>query len=310
LTPQRRAELHALRARSFRQLAESKKRVRNAEEEVEGEASHQDDPLHGLAAEWAIEEAEEGLTGFQNPWEALQMYRNTPASDINNGGKLHEFFEDDDTVLPLKLDLTEAGSYDIEQPELRQSPASALPPYEDQDEAEMTYVASPDHGQDQRSGHREYIPLNPDINKATPPRKGASRVFSDPFNVSDCEAPPVSSDLLSPSHFFTSQEEETEDNESVTSGSVPEDNCSSACSVDSGELEMLDDLPDPNNVSCQSSSSSPAGSLSRHHNKLPDLLDNRKMSPSQSGDLNHVPLGSLDYEQLMAYFETLKESAA
>ena len=266
-----------------------------------------------------IEEAEEGLTGFQNPWEALQMYRNTPASDINNGGKLHEFFEDDDTVLPLKLDLTEAGSYDIEQPELRQSPASALPPYEDQDEAEMTYVASPD--QDQRSGHREYIPLNPDIDKPHPPRKGASKMFPDPFNVSDDEAPPVTRELLSPSHVFSSvedisrqfaeaatrgQESET-DNCSMTDLSGAEDNCSSVCSADSGELEMEEDTSQTGH----SASASPAGSLSRRAPRPGhEMVDNASLDNSRPGDLNSVPLGSLDYEHLMNYFESLKESAA
>lgn len=63
LAPQRRAELHAFRARTFRQLAESKKKVRNVEEEGASGAAPRDldDPLHGLAAEWAIEEAEEAL---------------------------------------------------------------------------------------------------------------------------------------------------------------------------------------------------------------------------------------------------------
>ena len=263
-----------------------------------------------------LEEAEAGLTGFQNPWEALQMYRNTPASDINNGGKLHEFFEDDDTVLPLKLDLTEAGSYDLEQPELRQSPASALPPYEDEVEAEMTYVASPDHDQGQHSGHREYreyIPLNPDIDKPHPPRKGASKMFPDPFNVSDDEAPPVTRELLSPSHVFSSvedisrqfaeaatrgQESET-DNCSMTDLSGAEDNCSSVCSADSGELEMEEET-------------SPRGSLSRRapHSQGPETVDNASLDNSRPGDLSAVPLGSLDYEHLMNYFESLKESAA
>ena len=268
-----------------------------------------------------IEEAEEGLTGFQNPWEALQMYRNTPASDINNGGKLHEFFEDDDTVLPLKLDLTEAGSYDLEQPELRQSPASALPPYESQDEAEMTYVASPDHGQGQHSGHREYIPLNPDIDKPHPPRKGASKMFPDPFNVSDDEAPPVTRELLSPSHVFSSvedisrqfaeaatrgQESET-DNCSMTDLSGAEDNCSSVCSADSGELEMEEDTSQTGH----SASASPAGSLSRRAARPGhEMVDNASLDNNRPGDLNSVPLGSLDYEHLMNYFESLKESAA
>jgi len=50
----RRAEIHALRAKNFRQLAESRKKVHS-----DGEA--EEDPLHGLAAEWAIQEAEEAL---------------------------------------------------------------------------------------------------------------------------------------------------------------------------------------------------------------------------------------------------------
>jgi hypothetical protein len=56
----RKAELHAFRAKTFRQLAESKKKVRNAAQEIE-QGVQDDDPLHGLAAEWAIEEAETAL---------------------------------------------------------------------------------------------------------------------------------------------------------------------------------------------------------------------------------------------------------
>ena len=230
-----------------------------------------------------LEDLNSSSDGFQNPWEALQLYRNK--QDLS-----------DSPQPSLRLDL----HLDQSEPELRQSPASGLPPYSQ----ETTYVTSPSVS----LARGEYIPLNPDINKATPPRKGAMKMFYDPFNVSDCEAPPVSSDLLSPSHVFTSQEE---DNDSVTSVSAAEDNCSSVCSADSGELEMLEDLPDPNG---QTSSSSPAGSLSRRQNKtdttLPDLVDNRAVSPSISGNLDDVPLGSLDYEQLMGYFESLKESAA
>merc|ERR550532_1619490 len=56
---------------------------------------------------------------------------------------------------------------------LRQSPASALPPYPE----------------------------------PSPPRLGARKVFSDPFNITDSEAPPVSADQLSPSHIFSSLED-------------------------------------------------------------------------------------------------------
>lgn len=60
----KRAEVHAFRARTFRQLAESKKKVRNAESSTasaEQDDDKEDDPLHGLAAEWAIDAAEEAL---------------------------------------------------------------------------------------------------------------------------------------------------------------------------------------------------------------------------------------------------------
>ncbi|CAE8626705.1 unnamed protein product, partial [Polarella glacialis] len=64
----RRAEVHAFRARTFRQLAESKKKVRRepgrseaGDDDEAAEDDGQEDPLHGLAAEWAIQEAEEAL---------------------------------------------------------------------------------------------------------------------------------------------------------------------------------------------------------------------------------------------------------
>ncbi|CAE7856523.1 Alkbh3, partial [Symbiodinium sp. KB8] len=49
----RAAEIHGRRAKAFRQLAESKKKVR---QEGEGDQDAEEDPLHGLAAEWAVEE--------------------------------------------------------------------------------------------------------------------------------------------------------------------------------------------------------------------------------------------------------------
>jgi len=63
LSKTKRAEIHALRAQTFRQLAESKKRVPHTNDEfMRYDATDvRDDPLHGLAAEWAITEAEEAL---------------------------------------------------------------------------------------------------------------------------------------------------------------------------------------------------------------------------------------------------------
>ncbi|CAE7346529.1 Alkbh3 [Symbiodinium natans] len=49
----RAADIHGRRAKAFRQLAESKKKVR---QEGEDDRDVDEDPLHGLAAEWAVEE--------------------------------------------------------------------------------------------------------------------------------------------------------------------------------------------------------------------------------------------------------------
>jgi len=288
-------------------------------------------------------------TGFQNPWEALQLHKNHSG---NQSGTRQQFFDEEEIPAAgagrLHLDLTdEPPPYPghFHQPSLRQSPASALPPYP----AHQNYIITPEHIRKPRG---EYIPLNPDINKPNPPRIGASKVFSDPFNVSDDDAPPVPRELLSPSHIFSSIEDlqedhicsdkrdeckqsksgepesesncESETEFSVTDFSGAEDNCSSACSVDSGELEMVDDLPDPNNIDFgKQAATSPQGSLARKKQESSsDMIDNtlsqidqicddnKKELNSANADLNSVPLGSLDYEHLMNYFESLKESSA
>ena len=272
----------------------------------------------------ACHDDEAETLGFQNPWEAIQMVRNQKHEEENNinnnNNKLHEYFDnDDDQSVPQQLKL-ELEDHVVDHPgeeELRQSPASGLPPMRAEPGQETTYIISSEHIKQPRD---EYIPLNPDINKATPPRKGASKMCSDPFNVSETEAPPVPSELLSPSHVFSSVENlqaefAAADNVSLTSVSGAD--CSSVCSADSAEFER--DLPSP---------ASSSGSMSRRHIK--NILDNvaivrqtldnsnsdlseqqsNNLSGHQSTDINSVPLGSLDYEHLMNYFESLKESSA
>ena len=80
---------------------------------------------------------------------------------------------------------------------LRQSPASALPPgaIEDQEPGCVSPTAS---------FRGEYEPLNPDIDRPSPPRQGSSRIFENPFEVTDEEAHPVTPENLSPSHVFES----------------------------------------------------------------------------------------------------------
>ena len=224
--------------------------------------------------------------GFQNPWEALQeAYR---SQEQGTPGAEQE-------ASHLRLDLAQSPDTEAAaRPELRQSPASALPPYSEAEAAETVYSCA---GAGARRG--EYIALNPDIKRATPPRKGASRVCADPFNVSDEEAPPVTSELLSPScGFFSSVEninilpiEAADTTEAETEASDTEaDNCSSVCSADSEELDQA-----PSGAA-SAASVSPAGSLARRR--------------AEAAELSSVPLGSLDYEHLMNYFECLKESAA
>ena len=76
--------------------------------------------------------------------------------------------------------------------------------------------------------------------------------------------------------FRTREQAEDTETESETGGETGGD-CSDVCSVASSELEMEEELA------------------------LPDPA---------TADLAAVPLGSLDYEHLMNYFESLKESAA
>ena len=249
--------------------------------------------------------------GFQNPWEALQLETR------------QNFFTEEEPVEGHGLHLDLSDDPPPGYSSLRQSPASALPPYPDNTPEDL--IITPEH---MRKPRGEYIPLNPDINKPSPPRLGARKVFSDPFNITDSDAPPVSTDQLSPSHIFSSleelhrevagrqeeeervsetEEEREEEDMSATDMSGQEeeeednDNCSSVCSVNSEELER-DLLPDPSEEQASSHSSavvSPTGSLSR-----PGVENNNP------ANLDSVALGSLDYEHLMNYFESLKESSA
>jgi hypothetical protein len=99
---------------------------------------------------------------------------------------------------------------------VRQSPASALPPfnleYKETDNLIHQEVKS-NHGDSTPLG--EYIPLNPDIDKPSPPRLGKNqengntdkqKMFcANPFELSDEETCPVEPEKkLSPSHVFES----------------------------------------------------------------------------------------------------------
>ena len=251
-----------------------------------------------------LEEEQEQGQAFLNPWEALQL---------ETRGELFTQ-EEEESRQGLRLELAESPPPGYSS--LRQSPASALPPYPGELECQPGQLPSPrliitpEHLAQPRG---EYIPLNPDINKRSLPRNGKRKVVSDPFNVTDTEAPPVATDQLSPSHIFSSVEElhlelsrageEREEDMSATDLSGQEDNCSSVCSVDSSELEQ-DKLPNPSLPSEQPSASvSPSTSTN-------NSLQRRKDLDKDPENLDDVALGSLDYEHLLNYFESLKESSA
>ena len=147
--------------------------------------------------------------------------------------------EEEHNGVDLHLDLNQDPDTDQPPPYSllnRQSPASALPP-----------LAPPNHRQAPWSPSREYVPINPDINRRTPPRFGSLRRVKDPFDLPYSESPAVPAELLSPNHVFQNLEylqnaiaNTTEESEQ----SAAEDG-SSICSADSTELGQIDELPEP-----------------------------------------------------------------
>ena len=101
-------------------------------------------------------------------------------------------------------------------PPIRQSPASALPPFElEYKETDSLIDQELTNKQSDNTPLGEYIPLNPDIDKPSPPRLGKAKddgntqeqpsFCGNPFELSDEETCPVEPEKkLSPSHVFES----------------------------------------------------------------------------------------------------------
>jgi hypothetical protein len=242
------------------------------------------------------------------------------------------------------------------QPQPTASSSNHLPPERRQQPPPL--LITPEHIRRPRG---EYIPLNPDIDKAHPPRWPAISAaaasephwVADPFNVSDEEAPPVPAEELSPSHIFASVGDIHEairrrgDDEAIDQRQQHPLSSSSDGEGD-GEEEgdarsiVDDELPDPGDlrlrgeekavvksptgstttrttISPTSIVSSPYGTYSKVMKK-PAGCGGGKGSTAEkiksplaappTTDLDAVAIGALDYEQLMNYFEGLKESAA
>ena len=228
----------------------------------------------------------------------------------------------------LSLDLSSAAPpFQIS----RQSPASGLPPPS----------ASPGLHTPPPRSFGDYAPINPDIDQATPPRFGSLRRVKDPFKVSDADSPPVPPEQLSPTHVFDDNDEldgsglygrlekcrlgSFSSDRSAGSGgggvtSAAEDD-SSVCSADSGELGEIDQLPDPRDCHRPPRANmdylenvSPYGTYSKVNKpaKAAAAIGNSNGGgpPPPPTDLNQVAIGALDYQQLMSYFEELRESSA
>lgn len=113
---------------------------------------------------------------------------------------------------------------------LRQSPASALPPLLNNEALEASKNIPED----------DFEFSNPDIYRPSPPRTGASRLFENPFDLTDEDSAPVEvPKKLSPSHVFEStsledslllMEAEKNNLESPTSSNGSSTSCRSSLS--------------------------------------------------------------------------------
>lgn len=293
--------------------------------------------------------------GFHNPWEALELHNNHQQTSPSFF-KSTESLEDKSKGLELDL----CGSpphYDLLT---RQSPASALPPQS----PSHSFFITPQHIQ---APLGEYISLNPDINKPSPPRLGGlhfenddetklEMILSNPFEVTDDVAPPVMAEKLSPSHIFsipsygettdgwTMADRWTDHHADNTSDGKDDENSSTKSSSQSPGIE--EPLPNPHDVLDSSDSdssndnnefngetSSYDGYPQSHQGDgyadqsdgyphqsdgYPHQSDGysqqavKMVSPTNMSqdELQSIALGNLDYEQLMKYFEGLKESTA
>lgn len=196
-------------------------------------------------------------------------------------------------------------------PPPRQSPASALPPMD------MLETVEPE---DLESPRGEYEPLNPDIDRPSPPRTGAPRLFENPFDLSDEESAPVEPEKLSPSHVFesTSLEESLLYRQNVEENERP---TTTRGVLDSRTFVIKRSPTSSSNGSSRKTSPSSEGPAALATSPIEDIklgedaisLLSETNEDLQTEDLNEeevsVAMG-MDYDNLMAYFENLKESTA
>ena len=191
--------------------------------------------------------------------------------------------------------LPDPSSMDSLRAPLRQSPASALPPVLVEAARACETVEVPEAKPEAENIiHEKYEYLNPDIHRPSPPRAGAPRLFENPFELTDEDSAPVEPQELSPSHVFESTSLEDSLLLLEAKAATP----------------MSEKRPlDTRTFVIRRSSRSPS--------------EIKAVTPEQeSVSDTEIPLGAeaadeesnvehdMDYDNLMAYFENLKESNA
>ena len=175
------------------------------------------------------------------------------------------------TLSPLESQLASPpGSAVTGSPvQLRQSPASALPPLEHEHHPEtydspLQQMESSAVEFEQSEEDDEFL-QNPALDLPSPPRLGAPlpRVFPNPFEVCDDESRPIEPEkTLSPNHIFEAKNDDTED------------------------------------------------SIEAIFEKASQALEEKKQKLKEEEEEEDNLTVGMDYEQLMSYFECLKESNA
>ncbi|TRY70776.1 hypothetical protein TCAL_10024 [Tigriopus californicus] len=190
---------------------------------------------------------------------------------------------------------------------LRQSPASALPPL---CESKDFITTSPmdtlprqrDFGRmtpseselslsdaDDADETVEGIPQNPDLDRPSPPRHGGgARLFENPFDLTDEESAPILPEKLSPNHVFESKIQDFD----------KENWSQSPTKIDSSTF-------------VRQKSSSPVGLPFEEPLRARHSLETEEFEPRAALDFEEESVNmELDYGEMMAYFESLKESNA
>ena len=209
-------------------------------------------------------------------------------------------------------------------PPLRQSPASALPPLSGPDDfiTKSPMDTLPRRRTPQGEEIREEIinevieeevdedyPLNPDLERPSPPRTGAPRLFENPFDLTDEESNPIKpEEKLSPNHIFESDFEDL----------GPHSRRSSTQSTPAGSLTRglrLNSPPIDSSTFVRSKSLSPTVIQEEAEREVligPEMKaeePEEEEAEARNPDEEAVDM-EMDYEQLMSYFESLKESSA